>query len=88
MSKFSRSNRNMLSGGSKVQTLLSSYATCNAFLDNEIEKELCPFYHSRMTSTSSKFGIFATVAVTEYDLHLLPWASVAACISKTGHLQY
>jgi hypothetical protein len=48
-----------------------------------LKKELYPFYHSRMTSTSSKFGIFATVDATEYDLHLLPWASVAACISNT-----
>jgi sacsin len=60
-----------------MQLVMHSWTT-------RLKKELFPFYHSRMTSTSSKFGIFATVAVTEYDLHLLPWASVAACIFKAG----
>lgn len=34
-----------------------------------------------MASASSKIGSFAATASKEYDIHLLPWASVAACIS-------
>lgn len=34
-----------------------------------------------MASASSKIGAFAATASKEYDIHLLPWASVAACIS-------
>ncbi|XP_074588626.1 LOW QUALITY PROTEIN: uncharacterized protein LOC141844465 [Curcuma longa] len=34
-----------------------------------------------MASPSSRIGAFAIDAAKEYDLHLLPWASVAACIS-------
>ena len=34
-----------------------------------------------MASASSRIGSFAATASKEYDIHLLPWASVAACIS-------
>ncbi|XP_029123505.1 uncharacterized protein [Elaeis guineensis] len=34
-----------------------------------------------MASASSKIGSFAAIAANDYELHLLPWASVAACIS-------
>ncbi|XP_010547716.1 PREDICTED: sacsin isoform X2 [Tarenaya hassleriana] len=34
-----------------------------------------------MASSSSRIGLFAATASKEYDIHLLPWASVAACIS-------
>uniref|UniRef100_A0A0D3DDE0 RING-type domain-containing protein n=1 Tax=Brassica oleracea var. oleracea TaxID=109376 RepID=A0A0D3DDE0_BRAOL len=34
-----------------------------------------------MASSSSRIGSFAATASKEYDIHLLPWASVAACIS-------
>lgn len=34
-----------------------------------------------MASPSSRIGAFAAMATKEYDMHLLPWASVAACIS-------
>ncbi|MQL84580.1 hypothetical protein Taro_017078 [Colocasia esculenta] len=39
------------------------------------------FIVQAMASSSSKIGAFAATAVKEYDLHLLPWASIAACIS-------
>ncbi|CAN8264910.1 unnamed protein product [Cochlearia groenlandica] len=35
-----------------------------------------------MASASSRIGSFAATASKEYDIHLLPWASVAACISE------
>jgi sacsin len=45
-----------------------------------------------MASTSSRIGSFATTASKEYDIHLMPWASVAACISDDSpnviNLQY
>ncbi|KAI3443790.1 hypothetical protein Pfo_000455 [Paulownia fortunei] len=34
-----------------------------------------------MASPSSRIGAFAATAAKDYDMHLLPWASVAACIS-------
>ena len=34
-----------------------------------------------MASASSRISSFAAKASKEYDVHLLPWASVAACIS-------
>ncbi|KAH9323717.1 hypothetical protein KI387_018356, partial [Taxus chinensis] len=37
-----------------------------------------------MASSSSRIGILVNKAAKEHDLHLLPWASVAACISSTA----
>ncbi|XP_027359772.1 sacsin [Abrus precatorius] len=37
-----------------------------------------------MASASSRIGSFATTASKEYDIHLLPWASIAACISDNS----
>lgn len=34
-----------------------------------------------MASASSRIGSFAVTASKDYDIHLRPWASVAACIS-------
>lgn len=34
-----------------------------------------------MASATSRIGSFAATASKEYDIHLLPWVSVAACIS-------
>ncbi|XP_008803352.1 sacsin [Phoenix dactylifera] len=39
------------------------------------------FIVQAMASASSKIGSFAATAANDYELHLLPWASVAACIS-------
>ncbi|XP_038718957.1 sacsin isoform X2 [Tripterygium wilfordii] len=36
----------------------------------------------KMALASSRIGSFATAASKEHDIHLLPWASVAACISN------
>ncbi|KAI5397188.1 hypothetical protein KIW84_063128 [Lathyrus oleraceus] len=45
-----------------------------------------------MASASSRIGSFATTASKEHDIHLMPWASVAACISDNSpnviNLQY
>jgi len=49
------------------------------------EKRLDKFFIVQgMASASSKIGTFATMAAKEYDLHLLPWASVAAHISDSS----
>ncbi|KAL4575550.1 hypothetical protein LXL04_022397 [Taraxacum kok-saghyz] len=37
-----------------------------------------------MASTSSKIGSFAKSMSKDYDIHLLPWAAVAACISDNS----
>ncbi|XP_073158695.1 uncharacterized protein [Henckelia pumila] len=39
------------------------------------------FVVQMMASPSSRIGSFSTSAAKDYDLHLLPWGSVAACIS-------
>ncbi|KAJ3692968.1 hypothetical protein LUZ60_012063 [Juncus effusus] len=53
-----------------------------AYLGAKSEKKVCTYFISQgLASALSKIGGFASVAAKEYDLHLLPWASVAACIS-------
>lgn len=37
-----------------------------------------------MASATSRIGSFASTASKEYDIHLLPWASIAACISDNS----
>lgn len=39
------------------------------------------FVVQMMASPSSRIGSFSNSAAKDYDLHLLPWGSVAACIS-------
>lgn len=54
-----------------------------AIMGNHRKKRLDTFYIvQKMASASSKIGSFAATASKEYDIHLLPWASVAACISN------
>lgn len=49
---------------------------------NQTKRRTDRFYIVQtMASASSKIGLFAATASKEYDIHLLPWASVAACIS-------
>lgn len=49
---------------------------------DESERQKERFYVVQtMASASSRIGSFASSASKEYDIHLLPWASVAACIS-------
>ncbi|KAI4356900.1 hypothetical protein L6164_000883 [Bauhinia variegata] len=51
----------------------------------EIERRTERFYVVQtMASTSGRIGSFAATASKEYDIHLLPWASVAACISDNS----
>jgi sacsin len=48
----------------------------------KLEKRVSRYFVAQgLASMTSKIGTFASSAVKEYDLHLLPWASVAACIS-------
>lgn len=52
------------------------------FSGAKVEKQVSQYFVAQgLASMSSKIGTFASGAVKEYDLHLLPWASVAACIS-------
>ena len=54
-----------------------------AIIGNHLEKRIDTFYIvQKMASASSKIGSFAATASKEYDIHLLPWASVAACVSN------
>ncbi|XVE66342.1 hypothetical protein DITRI_Ditri08aG0072500 [Diplodiscus trichospermus] len=50
---------------------------------SECRKTIDTFYIvQKMAPVSSRIGSFAATASKEYDIHLLPWASVAACISE------
>nr|KYP37061.1 Sacsin [Cajanus cajan] len=52
---------------------------------DEAERQTEKFYVVQtMASMSSRIGSFATTASKEYDIHLLPWASIAACISDNS----
>jgi sacsin len=74
--------------GESVEQNIDSFAmdfVSEAFLGNKLQRKSHTYYIVQgMASALSKIGIFATAAAKEYDLHLLPWASVAACISKVG----
>lgn len=54
-----------------------------ALIGDACQKKIQTFYIVQtMASTSSRIGFFAAKASKEYDIHLLPWASVAACTSN------
>ncbi|TYH39166.1 hypothetical protein ES332_D12G162000v1 [Gossypium tomentosum] len=56
-----------------------------AMAGTECRKRIDTFYIVQsMASASSRIGSFAATASKEYDIHLLPWASVAACISDNS----
>lgn len=57
-----------------------------ATIGTQSEKRIDSFYIVQtMASASSRIGCFASTASKEYDIHLLPWASVAACISDNSY---
>lgn len=48
-------------------------------------KKIDTFYIVQtMAASSSRIGSFAATASKDYDIHLLPWASVAVCISDNS----
>lgn len=56
-----------------------------AIRGNHSEKRTDTFYIvQKMASASSRIGSFAATAAKDFDIHLLPWASVAACISDNS----
>ncbi|TKY69100.1 Sacsin protein [Spatholobus suberectus] len=58
---------------------------CERISGDETERQTERFYVVQtMASASSRIGSFATTASKEYDIHLLPWASIAACISDNS----
>lgn len=64
----------------------------DAFLLEFLSEKLIMNHHERrvdtfcivqtMAASSSRIGSFASSASREYGIHLLPWASVAACVSE------
>ncbi|KAI0491374.1 hypothetical protein KFK09_025634 [Dendrobium nobile] len=55
---------------------------CEAITGGYSDRRLETFFIVQgMASASSKLGTFAAMAAKEYDLHLLPQASVALCLS-------
>ncbi|CAL1387848.1 unnamed protein product [Linum trigynum] len=55
---------------------------------SEVKKRIDVFQVVQaMASSNSRIASFASTASKEYDIHLLPWASVAACISDNDDLK-
>ncbi|CAK9135400.1 unnamed protein product [Ilex paraguariensis] len=53
-----------------------------AVTGNQSEKRSATFFMVQtMASATSRIGSFAAAASKDFEIHLLPWASVAACIS-------
>ncbi|KAJ8546588.1 hypothetical protein K7X08_034098 [Anisodus acutangulus] len=49
------------------------------------QKRIDTFYIvQRLSSPSSRIGAFAAKASKDFDIHLLPWASIVACISDNS----
>lgn len=57
-----------------------------AVLESGSQKKTDTYYIVQtMASPTSRIGSFATAAAKDYDIHLLPWASVAARISDNSY---
>ncbi|XP_057960552.1 uncharacterized protein LOC131152729 isoform X2 [Malania oleifera] len=66
---------------SEMDSFLLNFLS-EALIGTQYKKRMDTFYIVQtMASTSSRIGSFALTASKEYDIHLLPWASLAACIS-------
>eukprot|EP01018_Ginkgo_biloba_P011715 Gb_03746 [translate_table: standard] len=72
------------SAESKIDSFLLDFVS-EAFVEapNEEKKVDSFLVVQSMASSSSRIGVLANNAAKEHDLHLLPWASVAACISDS-----
>ncbi|KAK9274779.1 hypothetical protein L1049_022031 [Liquidambar formosana] len=76
-----RLSRSMNASNSEMDAFSLEFLS-ETVIDTHIEKRIDTYYIVQtMASVSSRIGSFAATASKEYDLHLLPWASVAACIS-------
>lgn len=55
---------------------------CEAITGDCSERRMETFFLVQgMASASSRLGAFSTMAAQEHNLHLIPWASVALCLS-------
>lgn len=52
--------------------------------NNSLKKKDTFYIVQNLASSSSRIGSFAAAASKDFDIHLLPWASVAACISDVS----
>ena len=53
-----------------------------SFYGLQLERKKATFFITQsMARPNSKIGVFAANAAKEYDIHLFPWASLAACVS-------
>ncbi|XP_031090600.1 sacsin isoform X2 [Ipomoea triloba] len=56
-----------------------------AFTGKLSQQRIDTFYIvQKMASPTSRIGSFAATASKDFDIHLLPWASVAACVSDNS----
>lgn len=72
------------SNDSSVDTFSLEFLS-EAVNDNHPQKRTDRFYIvQRLSSPSSRIGAFAAKASKDFDVYLLPWASVAVCISDNS----
>lgn len=82
--KFLRVSKSVSSKDSEMDAFLLNFIS-EASNSSHSEKRTDTFYIVQtMASGSSRAASFAATASREYDIHLLPWASVAACISESS----
>ncbi|KAJ4961747.1 hypothetical protein NE237_021657 [Protea cynaroides] len=76
-----RLSNSVISANNEMDSFSLDFVS-EAVLGTHSEKKMVTFFIVQaMASASSKIGTFAAAAVKEYDIYLLPFASVAACIS-------
>ncbi|GLT87071.1 hypothetical protein SLE2022_051720 [Rubroshorea leprosula] len=76
-----RLSKSIISTESEMDAYLVNFMS-EDMTGNESRERFDTFYIVQMmASASSRIGSFAATASKEYDMHLLPWASIAACVS-------
>lgn len=79
-----RLSKNMSFSDNKTDGFLLDFLSENANGDQS-QKRVDTFYIVQtMAAASSRIGSFAANLSKDYDIHLLPWAAVAACISDNS----
>ncbi|KAJ8747299.1 hypothetical protein K2173_011564 [Erythroxylum novogranatense] len=73
---------------SETDAYLVEFVRESSVVESNIETKIDRFYIVQsMAPSSSRIASFAATACKEYDIHLLPWASVAACLSDNDDLK-
>ncbi|CAI9097022.1 OLC1v1033309C2 [Oldenlandia corymbosa var. corymbosa] len=76
---------NSMKSGDQQMDAFSLEFLSEAVQGSHSQKRTDTFYIVQaMASASSRIGSFAAKASKDFDIHLLPWASIAACVSDNS----